>query len=272
MSFIATAAIIGGGTYLAARESRKGQEAGFQQVPETKEAKEARKKLYKLATGEPPEVPLQKIAPLPAMGEERQLARDTAKDMIQQQDIFSLPEVQGIIQEATVRGNLLANRLGRMLQSAGSLTATTGRDVLGRATTDVQKNLAASLAPFAMEERTRRREMIPVLEGLGLTEEERRRITSQAELDALFQQEHEKSKQLETFTIPLLQSIIGLQPDVQPIVTGGQSSTITQMAPIIGPVLAAALQKSGGGGAMGFGQQASLPYYQGLSNQWQPFG
>ena len=107
---------------------------------------------------------------------------------MQPQDIFSLPEVQGIIQEATKQGNLLANRLGRALQASGNITTSTGRDVLGRTVTEIQKSIASSLAPFAVEERARRTSLIPVLESLGITEEEQRRVTSQAELDALFQQ------------------------------------------------------------------------------------
>lgn len=215
--------------------------SGIQTVPQTKEAQEARKKLLKLAGGKPPDVPVRKIAPLKPMTEERQLARTTAKELIQPQDIFELPEVQGIILEATQRGDLLANRLGRMLQSAGSLTSTPGRDILGRAVTDVQKNIASSLGPYAMEERGRRRGLIPVLEGLGLTEEMRERGFTQAELDALFQQEYETSKQLETFTIPLLKSIIGLQPGA--MLMPQTPSTITEYAPLIGPLLTSVLDK-----------------------------
>lgn len=223
----------------------------FQTVPQTKEAKEARKRLAALAAGDPPEVPTRKIAPLPAMTEERQLARTTAKELIEPQDIFSLPEVQGIILEATQRGDLLANRLSRMLQASGNLTSTTGRDVLGRAVTDIQKNLASSLAPFASEERARRRGLIPTLEGLGLTEEDRARGFSQAELDSLFGQEYETSKQLETFNIPLLKSIIGLQPGVQPIIQGQGQSSISEFAPLIGPLLTSVLNKGGGGSKPG---------------------
>ena len=223
----------------------------FATVPQTPEATESRKRLFELATGEPPDVPRQKIAPLPARTEERDIARTTAKELVAPQDIFNLPEVQGIIQEARVTGDLLANRLSRMLQASGNLTSTTGRDVLGRAVTDVQKSLAASLAPFASEERQRRTSLIPVLETLGLTEEERGRAISQAEFDALFQQEFAESKQLESFTIPLLKSIIELQPGVQPIVRGEGASSLSQFAPLIGPLLAGVLNRGGGSATTG---------------------
>lgn len=237
-------AVIGAGLGSQTKEATAAKTT-FKTVPQTKEATESRKRLFELATGEPPDVPRQKIAPLPPRTEERGLARTTAKELIQPQDIFSLPEVQGIIQEARVTGDLLANRLSRMLQATGNLTSTTGRDVLGRAVTEVQKSLVASLAPFASEERRRRTSLIPVLETLGLTEEERGRAISQAEFDALFQQEFAESKQLETFTIPLLESIIGLQPGVQPVIQGQQPSSISQFAPLIGPLLTSVLNTGG---------------------------
>ena len=247
MSFVAAAAIIGGSAVGAAALSRKGggSSGGFQSPPESAEAIKARKKLLELAEGEPPEIPLRKIAPLPPITEERKLARETAKELILPQDIFQLPEVQGIIQEATQRGDILTNRLGRGLQAAGAFTATSGRDALGRVVTDVMKNLAASLAPFAAEERRRRTGLIPVLESLGLTEEERKRIFEQAGLTAEFEQEFAESEQLQTFTIPILQSIIGLQPAVQPVLPSQQPSFLSQIAPLLGPALGGALSTGG---------------------------
>lgn len=224
-------------------------EVRFQEIPQTEEAIEARRRLFGLATGKPPAIPRRKIAPLPPVTEERQLARATAKELVQPQDFLSLPEVQGIISETRETGNLLANRLGRALQSAGALTTTPGRDVLGRAVTDIQKSLAASLAPFAAEERGRRTGLIPVLEQLGLTEELRAQGFTQAELDALFQQQFATSQQLQTFTIPLLQSIIGLQPGIQPIVTGGGAGQtgLEGFSGIIGQLLSSLLAGGGGG-------------------------
>lgn len=246
---LGVAAITAGGSYLAAKEGGKdggSPGVGFAEIPQTEAAKIASAKLLELAEGKPPAVPRRGIAPLQPLGKEQELARTTAMELIQPQDIFALPEVQGIIQETTIAGNLLGNRLSRALQSAGAFASTPGRDVLGRAVTDVQKSLAASLAPFAAEERARRRSLIPVLEGLGLTEELRKQGFTQAELNALFQQETIESQQLQTFTIPLLQSIIGLQPGVQPIITGGGAGPtgLEGLSGIIGPLLTSVL---GGG-------------------------
>lgn len=228
----------------------------FATIPQTEEAKKARAKLSELSEGPFPTIPRRKIAPLSPITEERKLARTTAKELIQPQDIFQLPEVQGIIQEVTEQGNLLTNRLGRGLQAAGAFVTTSGRDILGRAVTDVQQSLTAVLAPFAAEERRRRTGLIPVLEGLGLTEELRAQGFTQDELNALFQQETIESQQVQTFLIPLLQSIIGLQPGIQPIIQGGDPSIFSQVASAAGPILGAALLGSllgpaGGGGSAG---------------------
>ena len=222
----------------------KGASTSFATVPQTPEAEAARKRLFGISEEDPPAIPRQQIAPLAPLGEERTLARETAKELIQPQDFFSLPEVQGIINEARMTGDLLANRLGRALQASGNITSTSGRDVLGRAVTDVQKSLAASLAPFASEERSRRANLIPILESLGFTEEERERAIRQAEKDALFQQEFAESRQLQDFTIPLLQSIISLQPGVQPIIKGEGTSSLSEFAPLIGPLLTGVINKS----------------------------
>ncbi len=136
-------------------------------VPQTPEAAEANKTLSDISKAPLPDVPLRSIAKPGELGPERTLARKTATDFATPTDIFQLPEVQGIIQEATDRGNLLANRLGRILQKSGNLTSTAGRDELGRAVTSVQKSLTASLAPFAESERNRRFGSISILERLG---------------------------------------------------------------------------------------------------------
>jgi len=242
-----------------------GSSVDFLDVPETPEATEARKRLFGLATGEPPAVPLRQIAPLQPMTEERQLARTTAKESLvpqEQQDFMSLPEVQGLIQETVAQGNLLSNRISRGLQASGSFTSTPGRDVLSRVVTDVQKSIASTLAPFASEQRSRAaaerqriQNLIPVLEGLGLTEEDRQRMFEQAGLSADYEKEFAESKQLETFTIPLLQSILGSQPAVMPLVSGGGASS-SGISSILGPLLTSVMGSGSGGGGADFISQA----------------
>ena len=231
----------GGGEGSSARVS-------FATIPQSKEAVEARKRIATLAFGEPPAVPQRGVAPVEPIGEERKVARETALELIKPQDFFALPEVQGILLEARESGDLLANRLGRMLQASGNITSTTGRDVLGRAVTDVQKKIASSLAPFAAEDRARRERLIPQLETLGLTEELRKQGVTQAQLDALFQKRTTESRQLETFTIPLLEKIIGLQPGVLPVIEGERPSSITEFSPLIGPLLKAVLSRGSSSG------------------------
>lgn len=273
MTWVAVA-LIGGGamvgsSIIASKAASKGGGVSMQEIPETEEAIAARKKLLQMATGPVPEIPERGIAPLPEMGEERKLARTTATEMAQPQDFFSLPEVQGIIQEANVTGNLLANRIGRALQASGNLTSTTGRGVLGRTVTEIQKSLAASLAPFAMEERGRRASMIPILESLGLTEEERARGVTQAGYDARYEREATEAQLPMTYTAPLLQSIIGSQPSVLPIIQGQQPSAISQFAPLIGPLMSAAMMGGGGGGNV---TPSGLPYIpQGINALSNPY-
>lgn len=240
----------------------------FQKVPQTEGADIARARLEEIAAGPLPEVPLQGVAPLQPLGEERQLARSTAKELIQPMDFLSLPEVQGIIQNTVEKGDLLANRLGRMLQTAGSLTSTPGRDILGRTVKEVEGNIAAALAPFAAEERARRTSLIPVLEGLGLTQEDRIRGVEQAGLTAQFQQETTQSNQIQNFLIPLLERIIALQPGLQPIIQSGGSGGLGGLESLIGPIIqllsggggsaGPALVASGGGGTSNLGNLSNL--------------
>ncbi len=204
---------------------------GTSSVPQTPGAKKARTKLEEIAFGELPEIPLRQIAAPGELGEERTLARETAKELAAPVDIFSLPEVQGIIESVTRKGNLLANRLGRILQKSGTLTSSPGRDILGRSVSQVQGELATSLAPFATRERERRTNLIPLLEKLGLTEELREQGFTQAEFDAIFRKEEVESQQLQSFRVPLLQSVIGDQPGL--ILNPREPSIIEQIGPLL---------------------------------------
>lgn len=199
--------------------------------------------LLNLGEGPLPNVPLQGIAGATPETPETALAKETATELIQSKDIFELPEVQAIIQQVTQAGDLLANRISRSLQASGNITSTSGRDVLGRAVSDVQGTLTASLAQFAQAERDRRASLIPVLAGLGLSEEERDRILAQAELDALFQQQETEAFLPLTFQLPFLSAAAG--GNVPSVVTGSQPSGFSQISGLIGPLLAALLQPGG---------------------------
>ena len=208
-------------------------EIKFKEIPQSAEATRARERLSEISEGPLPEIPLLKIAPLQPISKERTLARETATKLAQpteSQDIFSFPEVQAIIAEAKEAGDILANRLGRGIQKVGAGSSTTGRDLLGRSVSEVERGITAALAPFAESQRTRAfaekgriQNLIPLLESLGLTEEDRPRGIEQAEFAAQFGKESLESQQLQDFLIPLLQSIIGLQP--------GQASFIREPKP-----------------------------------------
>lgn len=241
----------------------------FAQAPESKSAKEARARLETISKGAFPDIPLQGVAGLPDPTEETLLARGAAKDLLkptEQQDIFSLPEVQGLILKAREEGNLLANRLGRSLQTTGAATSTTGRDVLGRAVSDVESRIAGTLAPFAEGQRNRafadvqrRQNLIPLLSQMGLTQESREQAVEQGKLDALFRKEFGESRQTQEFLIPLLQFLVNSQPAQIPFVQAAgpglleQISAIAQTGATVGKAIAGipdfsgGVQSSGGG-------------------------
>jgi hypothetical protein len=201
----------------------------FQVAPQSEEAKFARDELMKIYKQGVPDVPLQGTAQLQPMGEERIMARDTAMEFAEGKDIMDLPEVQGIIHTTVQQGNLMANRLGRAMQKSGNFTSTPGRDVLGRAVSDVQKELAGRLAPFGNAERQRQAAMIPLLEKLGLTEETMTMGVEQKEMDAAFNKAVAESNQTQSFLIPLLRSFISDQPSSQLAIDPGRMGLIDQV-------------------------------------------
>jgi hypothetical protein len=214
----------------------------FAAAPESASAIAARKRLEELSTGAFPTIPLQGIADLPEATEETKLARGTAADLLkptEQQDIFSLPEVQGLILKAREEGNILANRLGRGLQSTGAATSTTGRDVLGRAVSDVESRIAGTLAPFAESQRNRafqdvvrRQNLIPLLSQMGLTQESREQTVEQAKLDAIFRKASTEAGQTQNFLIPLLEFLITSQPAQIPFVQEAGPGLLEQISAI----------------------------------------
>lgn len=198
--------------------------------------------------------------------ETRALARKTATEAITQPvDITQLPEYQGILQDVGEQGNLLVNRLSRGLQKVGALVSTGGRDILGRAVTGIQKSLAGALAPFAMEERARKFGMIPVLEEFARTEERQpletiqglrtydlTRMLEEQKAQAEYQRQVSEMGFPYQVQAPMLTGILGgQQPGIA--ITGGQPSTFSQIAPLIGPLLTGIMGRGGeGGGGLDF--------------------
>ena len=217
----------------------------FAQAGETEQASAARAELF--AT-ELPELPTRKIAPARELTEGQKTARTAATDILQE-DFLSAPDVQALIQETIAQGNLLTNRVGRALQASGNITSTPGRDVLGRTVKQIEQSIVARLSPFAESARGRKLEAAKLLEGLEISDVERERIIQQAEFDADFAQKLQTVLQPFTLRKPLLESIIGLQPAQQPIITGGGASDpLGGFGDIIGPLLSNILKGGGNSG------------------------
>ena len=212
------------------------------QAPEFEESAEARKRLLEISKKPLPRIPLLGIADVPAATEETRLARGAAKDLLQpteQPDLLSLPDVQAIIFEATQRGDLLANRLGRGLQKTGGASSTAGRDILGRVATDVSKSITASLSQAIEGQRNRafadvqrRQNLIPLLAQMGLTQEQREQTTAQAKLSAKFAQELGISEQELRQLIPQLQFLASLKPQTSLVTDVGRSGIVEQIGAI----------------------------------------
>jgi len=216
-----------------------GSKTGFAFPPESEEVKKAREDLYNLSQDGTPNIPLQGIAPLEPMTDEQKRARSTAMDMSNPIDIFSMPEVQAIIQQITAKGDLMANRLGRSMQTTGNKSSTSGRDVLGRSVSDVQGTMTSALAPFASQERNRRMGLIPMLEQLGLSENMRKEGYNQNVLNAGYNKDMTETMFPYEQIAPILESIISNQPSAVPTVSGtaGGGGGLGGLGGMIGPLL-----------------------------------
>ena len=76
--------------------------------------------------------------------------------------------------------------------------------------------------------------------------------------DALFEKLSTEAYLPYTIKAPLLQSVIGSQPAVQPIIQGQQPSAISQYSSLIGPMLSAAMTGWGGGQTTGVNMPANV--------------
>ena len=150
------------------------------------------------------------------------------------------------------------------------MSSTPGRDVLGRAVGDIQARITERLTPFGVQERgfqeadkTRRQNLIPVLERLGFVDEAATQQQKQAQLDAIFAKETGESRQIIEFLLPVLSQIIGADPGSSGFVQEGRPGLVSQvgalssLASIVGPAIGAV---SGGGGSnTGIGAVGSDP-------------
>ena len=219
-----------------------GDEQKFAIPPEDAISRRSRERLEAISKEQPRDVPRLGIAEISKPTEETRLGKETLKGLLQpteQPDLLSLPDVQAAIFEATERGNLLANRLGRGLRKVGGDTGTPGRDILGRVSTDVSKSITASLAPIIEGQRNRafadvqrRGQIAELVTNIGRTDEERDRIVRQLNLNALFDQQTTQSRQKLDELIPILTFLADSGPQALPFVQGAKPGIIEQIGAV----------------------------------------
>jgi hypothetical protein len=237
------AALVGGAAGLFGDDDPAKSSVAFSRVPSTDQENIARGKLFGLATEELPDVPTRQIAKTGAKSPTAQKARASLVGELDT-DFMDREDVRAIIAETSQRGDLLLNRIARGLQASGNITSTPGRDAVGRAVTDVQKSITASLSSFAESSAGRKIDVARLLEGLEQTDAERTRIESQAGLDADFQQKQQQRIEPFTLQADLLRSILGEQPAVQPLVSGGGAKDpLGGLGDIIGQLLSGVISK-----------------------------
>lgn len=132
---------------------------------ESRQSKEAKKRLLKIAETPETDITRRQIAGLSDLEKqafdlaEQFLQDDTgeitidkaievATQMAERQVDFNDPEIQGIIQEVRKTGDLALNRIGRGLQLQGAASTTAGRDVLGRSIKETELATAGALSPI----------------------------------------------------------------------------------------------------------------------------
>jgi len=152
-----------------------------QKIPE--ENKIATGELLKRGT-ETPNVGTQKIAPASKLEQTTQkLASDfvnsgqsaaredalkSAQDFAKGSDVTQLPELQAIMDNIQGRGDRSLRSIGRSLKITGNDpgSSSKGRDIIGRAATDVQSSMMEAAAPFLESERQRRFAAIPLIDNI----------------------------------------------------------------------------------------------------------
>lgn len=296
MSFIAAAALMAGGTYLAAREARKGAEgAGFEQIPLTENQKKAEQYLADIVSGSQTFDP-RKIAEFsPAMKEAIiQVDRimkggipeiESAIDVIAKRmtgPVEEVPGLEGLFTKTRELGAELLGKDKRALALMGNLPSesSAGERIYGRTLQDIMNELVTSAYPFYSQGLAAKLQApmdlaslatakttlpLTLATSIGALPYERQ----QSILDAIF----EAQRKTQEYPYQAAANLLGQQMYAYNPGTY-QPSTFSQIAQPLAMLGSAALMRGAGGegGRLTFEQQASLPYYQGLSNQWSPFG
>jgi hypothetical protein len=265
-----------------------GGSTGSVQQSEPAENTEARKKLLEIANAGFGEVPLQQTVGMSdfekilqgklenystsGYSPDRQLALDEAtKALTRTSDITQRPEIQAALAETMRKGNLLSNRLGRKLQMTGNLSSTPGRDILGRAASDVEQQMFSVLAGLGLQEEQNRLSMIPTVDTLARGKENQAleqlsaykgfdltRPLAEQEAATKYQQEMTKYGEPLQIASILSQVLSGAQPNS--VVSGGSgTSTLAALAPILGPVLGNMMARDTAAASTGSALGSAIP-------------
>lgn len=243
-------------------------------------AREKLEALIKTITSE--DVPLREIAPLSDLENQafelaRQFLSDTDAEVTIDKAIdiatqiaespvdFDSELIQAAISQVRKEGDLALNRIGRQLQSQGTLSTSGGRDILARKLTDIRQAEISAATPLILAERDRKERAISLLPQFAAAKSAQKigkiavgaetggilRKLQQQIKDAIFTQ---KTGQLElkTTTIPnLLQSLFG-GVQTTPGKTGGGPSELEKFGNIAEQISGAAGAASGLGKLAGF--------------------
>lgn len=185
------------------------------------------------------------------LGPDWEAAKAGIKEFMGPQDITKTPEYEPLVRRTVEEGNILMNRMGRMIQGYGGLDTSTGGKMLARGVRSQEENILAALAPYSEAARGRRLTAagtlgeMSQLEGsepikrvaAGMTYGQLPRQLSQAEADAIFEQ----LMQTVMFNYTTKANIAGTLMGAKDLstVTGGEPSMFSQLAPIIGGILGA---------------------------------
>jgi len=180
---------------------------------------------------------------------------ETLKTATEPIDVTKVPELAALIKRTEEFGQGEANRLAQAIQIRGGSGSTGGRNVLGQKLEDIQTNILATLAPYAQSLRQMKEGAVGRLADLSsqVTGEKLGRVQVAGEAgglmrnieqniyNALFEQEQGTQRLRYEVAPNIYGKILGGAPPGT--ITGGQPSTFSQVAPVIGQIASAYINR-----------------------------